>query len=519
MLDQLHIIVYSNLITTVCYVLIAVLVGVNLWTERARGINALSLTVFGIFVSCALHHGIHAEHVLEQPGVFVSDPNRWHQTLGDLFLIIPAVSFLSLRRRYGLLAKGEGVMLDYEKIVDRQKSERTAITNAMLDALFTVDGEGNVVSVNHYAAELLGYNPNEMFSRPFSAFFVDPAQAQDGLEKAKQGDLQGYEAQLKCRDGGSVLAAFNARAIRDPKGNVEMLIIVGRDIREQKKMEAALRDYSGQLEAQVQNRTHELSEVNHELDSFAYSISHDLRAPLRGISGFAEALQEDYGSQLDEEGRRYLERVMMGTKRMSNLIEDLLSFSRLTRRDLNIRRVDAGNMVQNALADFELEIQKRGVHVEVGELPTVTCDPAIITQVFQNLISNVLKYSKQTGGASIKIGCETKTDQYTFYVEDKGIGFDPVYEEKIWQTFQRLHTQEEYEGTGIGLAIVRRIVERHGGQTWAVSGDGQGATFYFSLPIKPQQQAPQLNAAGDTAQGETNPAPKKQLMPDFGLPV
>jgi len=225
----------------------------------------------------------------------------------------------------------------------------------------------------------------------------------------------------------------------------------------------------------------ELASVNRELESFAYSVSHDLRAPLRNIDGFSKILMDDYAADLPEKARHYLMRVRNGTSRMSMLIDDILSFSRIGRAELNLRKMPAIAMVKNVLEHFSGEIEKRGVSVILEDLPEINCDPVLMQSLFSNLISNALKYSRNTDSPKIIIGFDQM--RKLIYVRDNGIGFEMQYHDKIFQIFQRLHLPEEYEGTGIGLAIVRRIAERHHGRIWAESEPGKGSTFYVELPI------------------------------------
>ncbi len=521
---ELALIVGANIVVAVCYFLIMTLVGLSLWRSRQEGVNALGVATLGIFLTCGLHHAVHAEHILASPAAFATLVD-WHTVVVDIITVAPAIAFLSLRRRYGLLAQGEGVILGYEREIRRQRRERIAITDAMLDALFTIDPQGRVVGVNRYALDLLGCPLGDVLGRPFSALFVDPGRAELGLRQALAGDLRDYEATLAGSPGADglltpIAVSLNGRTVRDPEGQVQVTIIVARDVRQQKAMESELRAYSEHLEDLVDQRTVELRKANQELDAFAYSISHDLRAPLRAISGFSEAVIEDYGDRLDDEGRGYLERVRAGVRRMAALIDDLLDFSRLGRRELAVRAVDLGAVAREVLGDFQQEIAQRGVRVEVRRLPTVVCDAGVIGQVFQNLVSNALKYTRHAEAPTITIGADDpdpdRPDCVRLWVRDNGIGFDMLYHDRIWQVFQRLHTADEYESTGIGLALVRRIVERHGGEAWAKSeGPNQGATFYVRLPRSRAAASPLADLQPTVAPGPTEmpTAPLKPVQP------
>jgi signal transduction histidine kinase len=242
----------------------------------------------------------------------------------------------------------------------------------------------------------------------------------------------------------------------------------------------------GELEkkvTEVTERTHQLEAANHELEAFSYSVSHDLRAPLRAISGFTAILLEDYSSALPEEGLGYLDRVKQNGDHMGHLIDDLLDFSRLGRQALRVQRVRTRAVVDRALAQLAPVIAGHQVELVVGDLPDCDSDPDLLEQVFVNLLSNAFKYSGKREGARVEVGARADDSSAgpVYFVKDNGAGFDMRYVEKLFGVFQRLHRREDYEGTGVGLAIVQRIVARHGGRVWAEAKVNQGATFYFTL--------------------------------------
>lgn len=237
------------------------------------------------------------------------------------------------------------------------------------------------------------------------------------------------------------------------------------------------------LEQRIIQRTRELEAANRELESFSYSVSHDLRAPLRHIHGFAEMLNEAIGTTLDPKERRYLNLISESATQMSALIDDLLNFARMSRTEIQKREVNLNDLLENLLQLLEPEMKDRTIVWEKAVLPTVHADPALLQQVFSNLLLNAMKYTRPRNPAEIEIGFQQEPNEIVIFVRDNGVGFNMQYAGKLFGVFQRLHRKEEFEGTGIGLANVRRIVARHGGRTWAESVLDHGATFYFSLPI------------------------------------
>jgi two-component system sensor kinase len=224
----------------------------------------------------------------------------------------------------------------------------------------------------------------------------------------------------------------------------------------------------------------DLADANKELEAFSYSVSHDLRAPLRGIDGFSKILLDEYSEKLDAECRHYLSRIRDNTNRMSALIDDILTLSRAGRVELQLRPVRFGDLVKAVFKDFKEEIESRSISIKTGDLPVIRCDSTLMQIVFSNLISNAIKFTRDKEKPEIIIDFDEEKD--AIFVRDNGIGFDMQYHDKIFGVFQRLHLPEEYGGTGVGLAIVKRIVERHHGEVWAESGPDKGATFFIKLP-------------------------------------
>ena len=320
--------------------------------------------------------------------------------------------------------------------------------------------------------------------------------------------LQGRISQpiTALADAAAAVSARQDYSVRAPKVGADELgaltdafnQMLGR-IEEQERALRASKDelqrYASELERRVAERTHELEErnqalrrnaaelsaANTELDAFAYSVSHDLRAPLRSIDGFSQALLEEYGGRLDDAARGHLDRVRAASQRMAQLIDDLLGLSRVTRAELRRERVDLSALAQSVVADLQGRDQERAVEFAIAPDLTADADPDLLRVVLENLLANAWKYTAKRSPARIEFGLTRHDGKSAFYVRDNGAGFDMAYANKLFGAFQRLHSSREFEGTGIGLATVQRIVHRHGGKVWAEGAVGQGATFYFTL--------------------------------------
>jgi two-component system sensor kinase len=236
------------------------------------------------------------------------------------------------------------------------------------------------------------------------------------------------------------------------------------------------------LNSELTRETVKLEDANNELEAFAYSVSHDLRVPLRAIDGFSRIVIEDYEKDLDEEGVRLLNVVRDNTKKMGQLIDDILLLSRAGRQEMKISELDMSSLAKNIYADFDQDTKGRTVIFSVDDIPRAMGDRALLTQVFTNLIGNAIKFTGDKDISKIEVGFKDAKDDNIYYVKDNGAGFDMKYYDKLFGLFQRLHTQEEFQGTGVGLSIVQRIVSRHGGRVWGEGELDKGATIYFSLP-------------------------------------
>jgi PAS domain S-box-containing protein len=271
------------------------------------------------------------------------------------------------------------------------------------------------------------------------------------------------------------------RGIFSPDGTLIEIQSVGRDISERKQMEEEKQRLNEELEERVRTRTADLEAANRELDSFSYSVSHDLRAPLRAIDGFTTILAREHASSLPAETMAYLQKIQENSRKMGMLIDDLLNFSRMSRQPLNRFLIDPTSVAEEAYDELRAETMGRTVHLEIRNMPVCSADPVLLHQVYSNLISNSLKFTRKKERAEIEIGSFERSGRTVYYVKDNGSGFDMKYAPKVFGVFQRVHDDPSLEGTGVGLAIVERIIHRHNGEIWVESVPGEGTTFFFTL--------------------------------------
>ena len=286
---------------------------------------------------------------------------------------------------------------------------------------------------------------------------------------------------ILCPDGTERHLVQQARIVRNDDGRPVQMIGTVQDITERKRAEESLRELNEQLETRVQERTRQLEQANQELESFSYSVSHDLQAPVRAINGFVQILREDHHDRMDAEMVRLCGVIASNSRRMGEMIEDLLSFSKLDAHDFRSVPTDMKSLAA-LVANEQVAVANSAALVRIGELPPASVDESLFRQVFSNLISNALKYSRSNSAPEIEVGARTEGGDVVYFVRDNGVGFDMRYAGKLFKVFQRLHQTEQFEGTGVGLAIVQRVVQRHGGRVWAESAPGRGATFHFALP-------------------------------------
>lgn len=370
------------------------------------------------------------------------------------------------------------------KLAESELSRLATAVEAAAEAIIITDADESIVYVNPAFAHLTGYGKDEVIgrtSRSLKQGGSDLTEYHRAWDRLKQGIAWTGALTDHRRDGSPFSAEETIAPIRDYQGSLIGFVAVIRDITERRQAEEKIQRMNEELESRVARRTAELESANRELEAFSYSVSHDLRAPLRAIDGFSRILLDDCSGELSDEARRLLGRVRHNTRQMGELIDDLLAFSRLSRHALTKVETSHRDVVARALIDLREERKDREITVKIGDLAPSQADPALLKQVYLNLLSNAFKFTREAAAAEIQIQSEKANGVTVYSVKDNGVGFDSRYDDKLFGVFQRLHRAEDYDGTGVGLAIVQRIVQRHGGRVWAKSEPGKGATFYFTL--------------------------------------
>jgi PAS domain S-box-containing protein len=373
-----------------------------------------------------------------------------------------------------------------EALRESEDRYRKLFENA-LEGIYQATPEGRFISANPAIARIFGYDSADELLAGITdiknQLYVNPEDRTEIMRRiTADGFLSSYEVQYRRRDGCAIWLSLNARAVKDETGKLVCVEGMAVDITERKLAEEEILKLNQELEQRVFDRTVRLEAVNKEIEAFSYSVSHDLRAPLRSIDGFSQALLEEYREKLDETGKNYLERVRKAAQRMGWLIDDLLKLSRVSRSELQCEAADLSDMVRAILQTTQENSPDRIVDITVQDGIMVPGDPYLLQIALRNLLDNAWKFTGKEARPRIEFGSAVKDGETIYYVRDNGAGFDMAYVDKLFGAFQRLHTTEEFAGTGIGLATVQRIISRHGGRVWAEGEVGKGATFYFTLP-------------------------------------
>ncbi|MDB5321983.1 MAG: Cyanobacterial phytochrome [Phycisphaerales bacterium] len=362
---------------------------------------------------------------------------------------------------------------------------QASLLNLTHDTVFVRDTSDVITYWNRGAEERYGWTSEEAVGQVShhlaQTIFPAPLEAINA-ELLRTGRWEGELTHTR-RDGTKIVVASRWALQRDQSGNPVSVLETNNDISERKRAEEQLRKLNDELEQRVIDRTTELVATNKELEAFTYSVSHDLRAPLRHMAGYTELIQKNAPAVLDEKSRRYMRMIADAAKRMGELIDDLLAFSRIGRAETQKTMVSLDQLVKEALSDVRQDQGGRDIVWRVGELRNVYGDRSMLRLALCNLVANAVKFTRTRPRAEIEIGrADGKADEIVVFIKDNGVGFEMKYVNKLFGVFQRLHRTEEFEGTGIGLATVQRIINRHGGKVWAEGMVDRGATFYFSVP-------------------------------------
>jgi signal transduction histidine kinase len=395
-----------------------------------------------------------------------------------------------VKERTASLARRAEELASSQVALETQTLMLQSVLDGMGEGLIAADREGHFLIWNDSAKKLMGRDasdlPTEQWTPHYKVFLPDgitPCPPDRlPLVRALHGESVQVELMVEHPDRANrVCLEVTARPLKDNQGNLRGGVAVLRDITERKNAEREIQALNQTLETRVIERTAELKVANKELEAFTYSVSHDLRAPIRHISGFAKILVEKFRSSLPAEAHEHLQLIVQAAHRMGQMVDEMLKLARLGRQGLTVKVTGLSSLVEDVITLLAPETEGRQVEWKIGQLPFVECDPILMPQVFQNLISNALKYSRPRSPAVIEIGQTEKEGEKVIFVKDNGVGFDMKYSDKLFGVFQRLHMAEEFEGNGIGLATVERIIKKHGGRVWVEAELDRGATFYFTL--------------------------------------
>lgn len=388
----------------------------------------------------------------------------------------PWIIFLGTAVALALLAGSS--FLYWREVNRRLKSERKfhELLEAAPDAIVVANSLGKIIFVNRQTEILFGHSSGELRGKPVEMLIPQR------FRRVHPKHREGFHAAPRARPMGKGMALFGLR--RDGSEFPIEISLSPLETDEGAVVVSTILDITERMEFQedLHRRTEDLEATNRELEAFTYSVSHDLRAPLRHIDGFSRILLDEHGGHLSAQGQRHLQRIREATLQMGNLVDDLLNLSRLGRQPLTLQETDLNILVTSVKTDLASEPARRHIEWNIAMLPIVECDPGLIKQVFSNLLANAIKFTRPREKARIEIGLATEDGHSAIFVRDNGVGFNMKYADKLFGVFQRLHRQEDFEGTGVGLATVERILRKHGGRIWARAETGRGATFYFTLP-------------------------------------
>jgi PAS domain S-box-containing protein len=388
----------------------------------------------------------------------------------------------------GKLVQVNGVMRNIaerkniEKALQKSEEKYRGIFDNIQDVYYETNIEGIVLEMSPSINILAGFKREELIGKSIVELY-DTSESRTGLIKTllEKEAITDYEVNIKNINGEVINCSLNSILKFDEKGKPQKIIGSIRDISERKKSEKEIKKLYSNLEKIVSERTKQLELSNNELEAFSYSVSHDLRAPLRSISGFSQALLEDYYENLDSQAKDYLNRIVSSCSQMTQLIDDLLNLSRISRWAINSENINLSNLANDIISDFKIQQPERKVNIVIANNLIVSGDKQLLKIVVQNLLENSWKYSGKRENTQIEFGKTVISGKDVYFVKDNGVGFDMKYAGKLFGVFQRLHSSKEFPGSGVGLSTVQRIIQRHNGQIWAEAAVNEGAAFYFTI--------------------------------------
>ncbi|HEX8699156.1 MAG TPA: PAS domain S-box protein [Myxococcaceae bacterium] len=398
-------------------------------------------------------------------------------------------------RLLGVMALTRDIDKQHRIEEEKRRTEQhfRVLVETAQEGIWTIDAEWRTTYVNQYMARMLGYRADEMLGVHLSRFFDQENMQEARLNLEKQDEAPRGKVEDRCflrKDGTPIWTSISTTPLFDEQGCYTGSLAMVTDITQRRAAEEQIRQLNAQLEQRIADRTAQLEFSNRELEAFAYTVAHDLRAPLRSVASFSDALVEDCGDKLDELGRDYLRRIVNGSKRMSELIDGILSLSRVNSTELAPRKSDLSSMARSIIEQLQGVRPERPVKVTIQDGLVDQGDPQLLRMVLENLLGNAWKFTRDRNPAEIEFSATRDEQGLRIYqVRDNGAGFDMAYQDKLFGVFQRLHAQKEFEGNGVGLATVQRIVRRHGGRVWGEGELGKGARFFFTLnefPLPPR---------------------------------
>ncbi|HJT90143.1 MAG TPA: PAS domain S-box protein, partial [Bryobacteraceae bacterium] len=449
----------------------------NTGAEKLYGYSAADATGKSISLLCPPGRAAEAFAILEKVGRGeIVEHHETERIRKDGTRVQLSLTVSPIRDPQGRITGASTIARDIsyrkraEEELRRSVAYNRSLIEASLDPLVTISPEGKITDVNRATENITGCGREQLIGSDFCDYFTDPEKARIGYQQVfREGSVQDYELEIRCGSGKTKPVLYNASVYRDETGEIGGIFAAARDITARKRAEQALEE-----------KARDLARSNADLEQFAYVASHDLQEPLRMVANFTQLLAERYRTQLGAEGAEFVAYAVDGATRMQTLIQDLLMYSRVGTRGKSFEPTDCNEILGQAVANLQVAIRETGALVSHSELPVIRADASQFLQLLQNLIGNAIKFRGEST-PQVHVSAGRQGVFWQFSVRDNGIGIDPRFADRIFVIFQRLHSRGEYPGTGIGLALCKKIVERHGGRIWVESEPGKGSTFNFTL--------------------------------------